>query len=369
MAPHAEQNAAGYDELLPLAERFECEPDETWWSSGYTVRYVVEKALAAMDLAARDQSIGIDFADMIFLPLRNGWLQKLYDAVIVDEAQDMTAAQLELALGLCRGRVIIVGDDRQAIYGFRGADSDSLHRLQRHLNAKVFPMTVTFRCGAAIVAEAQRLVPDLECGPHNPAGLITELGVERLSEVADRGDFILSRLNAPLVPIAMSLLRNGKRARIAGKDIGAGLKALLRKLCGRRGCASVEDFLERLATWEQRETEKFRAAQRPDRVDQVHDKAEMIIGLADGVDSVDDLIARIDALFTDDGLGAQGVITCSSVHKAKGLEANRVFVLRDTLYPRGRTSREEENIEYVAITRAKQELVWVSAVGPVEVVR
>jgi superfamily I DNA/RNA helicase len=51
------------------------------------------------------------------------------------------------------------------------------------------------------------------------------------------------------------------------------------------------------------------------------------------------------------------MITCSSVHRAKGLEAERVFVLAKTL----RTDNDEErNISYVAITRAKSSLVYVS---------
>jgi superfamily I DNA/RNA helicase len=82
----------------------------------------------------------------------------------------------------------------------------------------------------------------------------------------------------------------------------------------------------------------------------------MLISLTDGAKSVDDVIGRIEALFTDDGLGAAGVITCSSVHRAKGLEAERVFVLRDTIRDH---NQEERNIHYVAITRAKRELVFV----------
>ena len=83
----------------------------------------------------------------------------------------------------------------------------------------------------------------------------------------------------------------------------------------------------------------------------------MITDLSEGAKSVRDIEIKIDALFTDDGLGTAGVITCSSVHRAKGLEANRVFVLQNTLRDH---NIEELNIQYVAITRAKEHLVWVS---------
>lgn len=348
--------------LLDLAIDHDCEPDEMWSASGFDVHYVVEKALAAMVLAAAEKPIktGIDFADMIFLPVRNHWLRKTYDMVVVDEAQDMNAAQLEIARGVCRGRVVVVGDDRQAIYGFRGADSDSLSRLTRELKAKTFKLTVTYRCGRLIVEAAQRLVPDFEAGPNNQSGSITTMELEKLTAAAQNGDFILSRLNAPLVEIAMRLLRNGKRARIAGRDVGAGLKALIKKLTKGAAANSVPAFLAKLSAWEDREVTRWAAAEREDRIDAVRDKAMMLSDLASEARSVAEITTRIDALFTDDGLGQAGVITCSSVHRSKGLEAPRVYILRDTLYPRSREDREEQNIEYVAITRAKDSLVWVT---------
>lgn len=357
--PHAREAS----ELLELAYTFDCEPDEQWEGSQFTVEFVCQKAVEAMELAATVKPVdtGIDFADMIYLPVRNGWLQKRYDLVVVDEAQDMTVAQLEIAQGVCRGRVVVVGDDRQAIYSFRGADSNSLDRLKRELNAKEFGLNITYRCGRVITEAAARLVPDFQAGPSNPEGCIETLHIEKLKDSVALGDFVLSRLNAPLVELAMSLLRNGKRARIAGRDIGAGLRALIRKLAKGPAAHSIPAFLTKLSAWEKKEVTRWTAADRPDRVDSVRDRAAMLTDLAANARSVRDVEDRIEALFTDDGLGQAGVITCSSVHRAKGLEAERVFVLMDTLYPRNNYDIEEQNIEYVAITRAKQTLVLVSS--------
>jgi ATP-dependent DNA helicase UvrD/PcrA len=61
--------------------------------------------------------------------VRNRWMRKTFDRVVVDEAQDMNACQLELAEGVCKGGLVAVGDSHQAIFGFAGADSGSLGRL------------------------------------------------------------------------------------------------------------------------------------------------------------------------------------------------------------------------------------------------
>jgi superfamily I DNA/RNA helicase len=358
IAPHASTPS----DLTDVAIKFECEPDDTWAAKGFDLDFVCDYALRAMILAAEEKPVktGIDGADMIFLPIRKGWLRKTYDVIIVDEAQDMTPAQLEIAQGLCKGRIIVVGDDRQAIYGFRGADADSLDRLKAELNATELPLNTTYRCAQSIVRLAQQYVPDFEAGPNNPEGEITTIGQDKLNVTAELGDFILSRTNAQLVSVAMSLLRNGKRARIKGKDIGKGIAGLVQKFNAR----SIPELLKKLSAWETREIERLEARYegRTDsstfqaRIDGVRDQAAMITSLTDGARGVSEVIDRIKSLFTDDGLGNAGVITCSSIHRAKGLEAKRVFILRETLRNH---SQEELNLTYVAITRAIETLVWV----------
>jgi len=93
-----------------------------------------------------------------------------YDLVVVDEAQDMTASQLQLAIQSCRkgGRIAIVGDDRQAIYSFRGADSKSLDRLKGILKAKELGLTTTYRCPKRVVEIASRYVPDFRAALRPP---------------------------------------------------------------------------------------------------------------------------------------------------------------------------------------------------------
>jgi DNA helicase-2/ATP-dependent DNA helicase PcrA len=382
--------ATDWRELRPLAFAHDCVPDEEWADDGYDTDWVCARAIDAMNLAAsvRPLATGIDFADMLFLPVRNKWLRPKYDLIVVDECQDMNETQLLIAQGVAKGRVVVVGDDKQAIYGFRGADSGSLDRLKTELEAQELGLTTTYRCGKAIVQEAQRLVPDFLAAPSNGEGRIETIPVSQLAAACAVGDFVLSRKNAPLATIALRILRAGKRAKIEGKDIGAGLRALVGKLSKGKATGSMPQFLAKLTTWESREVE--RASKSGDqtaeaRIERVRDQAETIRALADGLSGVPELQARIDDLFSDSG-GPR--VICSSVHRAKGLEAERVFVLADTLLRElpcrckhwagvhdsgsgcsqcackhyaedAARKQEEQNIEYVAITRAKDTLVWV----------
>ena len=346
-------------ELLKLALFFDYIPDDGWGT--YTLEFVVERAMDAIVSAARmepTQDIGIDFADMIYLPLAWKLLSKDYELVVVDEAQDLSVAQLTIAQHLCSGRICVVGDDCQAIYGFRGANSGSLDRLKAELKAGELPLTITYRCCQKVVKRAQGLVPDIVAGPTNPVGVVDACHYDTLLESVEPGQFILSRLNAPLVSLTLQLLKRKKRAKMAGRDIGVGIQAVLRKL-GCQTWTSLSDMLGKLDTWERKTTTKLAAYGHIELVDRCRDQASMIRALAEEAENTDDLLNRINWLFTDDEDTEQ--ILCSSVHKAKGLEADRVYILQESLYRRG-WGQEEQNIEYVAITRAKRQLTIVTGV-------
>jgi DNA helicase-2/ATP-dependent DNA helicase PcrA len=350
-------------DLEAIARDFDLWPDPEWEERGWTVQRVAELAGRAMDAAATDRDGTCDFDDMIFVPLRNRWVRPWYDLVVIDEAQDMNAAQLMLARKACKagGRIAVVGDDRQAIYGFRGADRNALDRLKAELEAQELPLTTTYRCPKKVVELAARLVPDYRAAPTAPEGEVEWMVADKLVEAVRPGDFVLSRKNAPLASTCMKILKAGKRAKIEGRDVGAGLLALVEKL-GKKN--SIPEFLERLSKWAAKQSGRAVVGiEDPKRAEQkqgeIADKAEVLRVLAQDLASVGELKARIRDLFADT-LGRGDFTVLSSVHKAKGLEAERVFVLVDTLYPGGRRGEvEEQNIEYVAVTRAKAKLFLV----------
>ena len=347
-----------HENALGIMARFDLMPDDQLEEDGWESYRIAELACAAAE-AAKIRTATIDFADMIFLPIVHKAIIPWYDMVIVDEAQDMTMPQLEIATGACKrsGRIVIVGDDRQAIYGFRGADSGSLDRLKDKLHAVELGLTTTYRCPKRIVAIAARIVPDFKAAPTAPDGLVDRCDDDKMRAQAQPGDFILSRLNAPLVPICMSLLKMGKRATIKGRDIGKGITALINKL----HASDLADLAVKLDEWYKREVQRAKGLSEDaaaNRIGCVSDQRAVCTALMESCKDIPELRTKLDELFADNTGDA---IVCSTTHRAKGLEADTVWLLEGTY--RGQTEGEEANLKYVAITRAKKRLVWVSGFG------
>lgn len=349
----------------------------------------------------------IDFSDMVWLPVALDLTMIQYDLLLVDEAQDLNRCQQELAMK-AGDRLILCGDPKQAIYGFAGSDSKSIDRMMKTLSltdrgCDYRPLTVTRRCGKAIVREAQKLVPDFEAHETCCEGILSHAQMQD-TQIADdpnrckyhalsyrsqvkAGDMILCRVNAPLVSECFKFLREGRKANIQGRDVGQGLISTIKKLT-KESEKMREDMKSRalqnndnvmvvgtevaylsakLSDWLHLETLKEQAKRNPSesRLIALQDRYDCITCFMEGQETVEMVIKRIEGIFTDDRQGDG--IKLSSVHKAKGLEADRVFILQ----PEGATIphpmastpwqvEQEWNILYIAITRAKKELVHVS---------
>ena len=293
----------------------------------------------------------IDFDDMVWLPVACALRLWQYDRVFVDECQDLNAAQIEMSLRACKpnGRICVVGDKFQAIYGFRGADSRSIPNLIERLRAHVMPLSVTYRCACRIVDEARRYVPDLEPAPNAAEGEVNDCGESQMRALVGPGDFILSRTNAPLIPLCLGFLREGRRAAVQGRDVGAALSVLVKKSEARE----VDALLDWVTAWGVRETDRLRKKEADTSA--VEDKVATVEALCDGARSVQEVLSRIEALFSD--VSDEERIVLSTTHKAKGLERDRVFMLRDT-YLR-KDDEGERALIYVAITRARKSLWYV----------
>ena len=256
------------------------------------------------------------------------------------------------------GRIIVVGDSRQAIYAFRGAVQNGMGMMRVTLNAATLKLSTTYRCPRKVVALAKELVPDYNAAPEAPEGIVGNLNEPAMIAKLAVGDAVLSRLNAPLMPVALALLRLGKPARVEGRDIGAMLVGLVRNLKAK----SVPDLMTRVEAWKQKQITRALAGKNSDKkIEQISDVAATVTALAEGATSVTDVEIKISSLFQDTKEGSAPAIALSSVHKAKGLEWHRTFLLSSTF--RAAKGGEEANIYYVALTRSKAELYLVGGGG------
>ena len=315
------------------------------WSRGKLLGVALQ-VLRAQQLST---STEIDFDDMIWLPVVRQIAIPQFDFVLVDELQDLNPAQIAICVeASAEGRFIGVGDRHQAIYGFRGADREAIPRMVRELRADVLPLSITYRCARSIVTEANEIVPALEAAPGAPLGTVRHASLETLERDVAPGDFVLSRTNAPLVSLCFRLIKAGRRAAIQGRDIGDGLAAWVR---GTKA-ADVPELLRCVRDWRISEIARLDALERD--TDGVTDRAECLIAIAEGAKSVAEVMLRIESIFSGEAPG--GRVLLSSTHRAKGLEAERVWLLHDTYCQR--PGAEESNLLYVAITRAKSELIY-----------
>lgn len=325
---------------------------------GWTLSKLAACALNVLELSKEQDPEGrISFNDMVWLPVACNWVHAWYELVCIDEAQDMNLPQLLMARRACHegGRVIVVGDDRQAIYGFRGAAQDGLAMMVKELDAVELSLTITYRCPKSVVELAAKLVPDYRAAESAPNGTIAYMGSSILARSVEVGDAILSRANAPLMPICLQLLRAGVPARIEGREIGKQLLGIVRSLKAK----SVPHFIARLNVWGQKQRNRVKSSPHAEaRCGVIDDQVSVLIAVAEGVRSVSEIEARLLELFQDSDGFTKPAVVLSSVHKAKGLEWNRVHLLSKTFKPGA--EGEEANIYYVALTRAKQTLVFVS---------
>lgn len=308
----------------------------------------------------------IDFDDMIWLPIVTGTRVWQNDWVLVDEAQDSNPARRALARKMLKpnGRAIFVGDRHQAIYFFAGADSDAVDQIVKDFNCKLLPLTVTYRCAKDIVNEARKIVNHIEAHPNASVGTVETIEYNDWKFVdLKKTDAIICRNTKPLVKLAYTLIANNIPCHVEGRDIGKGLEALVNKW---KSIKRVDKYLEKLNDWADVQYQKLIAKKKDLQADSLRDRVETVAVICKGCHTLDEVRQKINKLFSDTKEGEHKDVTLCTAHRSKGREFDRVFILGWNRYmpsPMARTveqQEQEENLRYVAVTRAENTLVFVN---------
>lgn len=307
----------------------------------------------------------ISFDDQIYMSAMFNGVFPRYPLVLGDEVQDFSILNHIQVRRSASDRLIIVGDELQSIYAFRGADSDSMRNI-RKLRAKWIdlPLTTTFRCPRLIVERQQGHAPGFNAALGNMPGRFLALGPwswPDITNAAHGGSVaVICRNNAPLLALCFKLIRQGVSATILGRNIGRGLIALTKRILPMDTLPRAE--CERLIKqWAQVQIDETKSERKKTAIE---DKAECLLMVLETCPDAKALRKALETIFQN----TSGQVELTTAHRAKGLEWDTVIHLDPFRVPSKKATsvhaiQQERNIAYVTDTRTRDLLVEANLAG------
>jgi hypothetical protein len=293
-----------------------------------------------------------------------------------------------------------------SIYGFAGATNNALDLTKAEFNCVELPLSVTYRCPKAVVKLANTWVPDIQAHESAPEGKVTHMGYnegdankidvmepdDSPEEFHERvkarqtarweglsafwrirftpDDVILCRNTRPLLGIAKRLRKQGTPCVVEGNH-GRAMIALASKW---GEDITIGTMLHYLDDYKKDQTAKWtnKTPPRPDKAEDVQEKCAMLCDMVDDFDQ--DALVREFTKYLENMFGFRQddrpILRLCSIHRSKGREWQRVFLIGRNQYMPSRYAtqpwelQQEDNLAYVAVTRAKWELVEVHVPPP-----
>jgi len=289
----------------------------------------------------------IDFDDQILCPaIFPISFERKGNLCFIDEAQDLSPInQTMIRKAYFGARLVAVGDQAQAIYGFRGASQSGMDDLREMFKMEERKLTMTFRCAEAIVEHANWRTNDMRA--YRSGGMVRDLGSNWSLESIPDGSAILCRNNAPILRLAVQALSSGLAPHFAGRDLFSEMTKTIRKIS--KKITSSEDLLTEIDKWEVKQRGVWKSVQA------VQDRADCLRVMARSASTVSGVLAYIKSLSSR----SEGSFTLSTCHKAKGMEWDEVFILHRALMNLRDPQSQDKNLLYVAQTRARDTLNYI----------
>jgi DNA helicase-2/ATP-dependent DNA helicase PcrA len=352
------ENTESFDEMLYLYDiDFSKHPD--------ILRQGTVDCLALLERVAKEKKRW-NFDGQIYLPWKFGLMPPRVDMMLVDECQDLSGSKLDLVLKTVRdgGRLIACGDPNQAIYLFAGAGASSFSDIKERADCVEYPLSVNFRCPTKIIDFVKPIVPQIIAHDGATDGVLEVVRENEIYDMLKDGDMILCRRTAPLITMCFQMIGRGVPAKVLGRDIGESIIKDVIEISKLPGF-DFHRFMYFFELWEEMNINRIEGRPESPRVQA---KLAAFQDRADGVEScftgmgvkcenIEVFKQKIAALFSED----RSPITLSVVHRVKGLENDRIFILRPDQLPmfwqkqKPEEFEQELNLKYVAYTRAKKE--------------
>ena len=314
----------------------------------------------------------VDYTDMIWLPVELSLkpLGLTYDWVFFDEAQDASLCTIQLFLKCIKrgGRFVAIGDGDQSINLFAGSSEEAFNFMKNYPNTTCFDLPVSYRCAKNIISLANTIVPSILARDDAPDGIVAEnCHIRDIKE----GDMVLCRSKAPLFKVYVKLLRKNINCYIKGQDIGANLVRELEKIDGETLGIDLSSDGVFVRLYDKLFTERnnlmlkrgldYDDATLSSTIMEKYDTINALLVLSEKCKSKTELIWHIKEVFEENTNG----VCLSTVHKSKGLEADNVYILCHSTMPSKLATLpwqklQEKNLQYVAYTRAKKKLGFIS---------
>lgn len=312
--------------------------------------------------------------------------------VVVHNCQDLSKLQQKFLAFIKRqqGRYVFSGDSHQAIYHFAAADAKSVESLHDiYPSGERFNLPICYRCPVSHLDYVKYKLPEIDIRPrpNAPEGEIDEIEKEEIVDYVQPGDMVISRKNKWLAPVILDLAKEGISIFIQDKDFVNNVfkslkRANVKKLdtLQNKLTKSISNFKKNIKIAQELSNE-FDHMSPEDKVKAQKEKVETILDSNTQIDVTNFILVILNNYIEDHPNGRvedferflkhilnttpkSDAVRICSIHKAKGLEADNIFVLNrgDWTERYGQTKeqlQQEKNLSYIAWTRAKDKLYLV----------
>ena len=296
--------------------------------------------------------------------------------LVIDEAQDISAKEFELIKALVEKnedmRVILVGDDDQNIYGFRGASSACMQWFLNEKKGCRYTLLDNYRSKEEVVHLSNQFVTSIQnrmkhepilskSGPggtvlitrHRTDNMIIPLVHEFTNTKLSGSVAILTKTNEEAATITDLLKQKGIAAKLVQGNEGFNLGNMLELRYLTNQIVNVmpaNPMVEPELFGNAVNNLRNRFAQSPNLnvVLNIIQKFQHEYG--GRIYKTDWRQFLAESKLEDFYTGKSGIVQVATIHKAKGKEFDNVFLSLPNLYL---NTEENKRLVYVAITRAK----------------